>query len=73
MLSEDKLQEMVMDGKTAYIDPRYKKRSFSESKLVEIIPQCWIYNPRRRIDIFQLVNFLRNAVEENKQSTPHTI
>lgn len=57
---------MIKNGTTAYIDPRYQERSFAESKLVEIIPQCWTYDPRQRIDIFQLVNFLRNAVHENK-------
>ena len=57
---------MVMNGTIAYIDPRYRARSFAESKLVDIIPQCWTYDPRHRIDIFQLVNILRDAVEENK-------
>ena len=65
-LKENVAREMVKNGRTAYIDPRFNERSFAESKLVEIIPQCWTYNPRQRIDIFQLVNFLRNAVQENK-------
>jgi Uma2 family endonuclease len=55
-----------MNGMTAFIDPRYKQRSFAESKLAEIIPQCWIYDPNQRIDIFQLVNLLRIANEVNK-------
>lgn len=66
MLSLEKLKEAVMHGKTAFIDPRFQKRSFAESKLAEIIPLCWRYDPRQRIDIFQLVDLLRNAVEENK-------
>jgi hypothetical protein len=70
-LSEAKLQKMVMTGKTAFIDPRFKKRSFAESKLVEIIPLCWVYDPRKRIDIFQLVDFLREAVRENKVYKNH--
>ena len=57
---------MIKNGTTAFIDPRYNERSFAESKLVEIIPQCWIYDPRQRIDIFRLVDFLRIAVEESK-------
>ena len=63
-LTEDETQEMVKNGTTAYIDPRFKERSFAESKLAEIISQCWIYDPLQRIDIFQLVNFLYNAVQE---------
>ena len=65
-LTEDETQEMVKNGTTAYIDPRFKERSFAESKLAEIISQCWIYDPLQRIDIFQLVNFLYSAVQENK-------
>ena len=66
MLTEEETQAMVKNGTTAFIDPRYLERSFAESKLVEIIPQCWIYDPRQRIDIFQLVDFLHIAVNENK-------
>lgn len=66
-LTEVETQGMVMNGTTAFIDPRYKERSFAESKLVEIIPQCWIYDPRQRINIFRIVDFLRNAVQESKR------
>jgi hypothetical protein len=69
MLTEEETQEMIKNGTTASIDRRYKDRSFAESKLVEIIPQCWIYDPRQRIDIFQLVDYLRAAVEENSAYT----
>jgi hypothetical protein len=65
-LTEEETQEMVKNGTTAFIDPRYMERSFAESKLVEIIPLCWIYDPRQRIDIFQLVDLLRTAVDENQ-------
>jgi hypothetical protein len=64
--TEEELQEKLKKGETAYIDPRYKDRSFAESKLVEIIPLCWKFNPKHRIDIFRLVDILRNAVQENK-------
>ena len=71
MLTEEETQEVIKNGTTAYIDPRYKERRYAESKLVEIIPQCWIYDPRLRIDIFRLVHVLRNAVEENNAQMSH--
>ena len=29
--------------------------------------RCWEYEPEDRIDIFEVVDFLRKAVEENKR------
>ena len=57
---------MLHDGETAFIDPRFRDRSFAESKLVDIIPLCWKYDPDDRIDIFELVRLLREAVKENE-------
>lgn len=61
------IQKKIMRGKTGYIDPRYKESSFAEKKLAEIIPLCWLMDPDERIDIFDLVKFLREAVAENKK------
>ena len=58
--------QKVSKGMTAYLDPRYMNRTFAEAKLMEIIPQCWIYNAQQRIDIITLVEYLRNAVRENR-------
>ena len=57
----------VSEGLTGFIDPRYMNRSFAEAKLAEVIPQCWIYDARQRIDIIQLVDFLRIAVRQNSE------
>jgi hypothetical protein len=59
------VQARLMANQTAFIDPRYRNRSFAESKLVEIIEQCWTFDPNERIDIFELVELLRNLVQEN--------
>jgi hypothetical protein len=64
--TEEELQNKLKKGMTAFIDTRYKERSFAEAKLVEIIPLCWTYDPNQRIDIFQLVIILRKAVQENQ-------
>jgi hypothetical protein len=59
---------MVKNRKLPYIDPRYKERSFAEAKLIEIMKQCWTYERRNRIDVFTLVDLLRDAVEKNRQA-----
>jgi len=64
---DEVVQEKVIGGETAYIDPRYRQHSYPESILVHAIEQCWKYDPDERVDIFRLVEFLRSAVKENKQ------
>lgn len=59
------VQEKLINKETAYIDDRYRTRSYAEGQLVNIIEKCWIYDPRKRIDIFQVVKILRRAVKEN--------
>jgi serine/threonine protein kinase len=59
-----KMQHRLMDGEKAYIDPRYKERSLAEAKLVYIIDQCHEFDPEKRPSIFEVVEFLREAMEE---------
>ena len=66
---EQAVPRKVIEGLTGFIDPRYTNRSFAEAKLAEIIPRCWIYDAKQRIDIIHLVNFLRLAVQENGERT----
>jgi serine/threonine protein kinase len=61
------VQAKIIDGETPPIDPRYRGRSYAEGKLVEIIELCWEYDPDKRIDMFQVANFLREAVTENER------
>lgn len=61
------MQDEVIKGKIAYIDPRYETRSFAEQKLVEVMKKCWALKPKDRIDIFQAVRLLREATEQLKE------
>ena len=68
LLETSDVQEKISNGETPPIDPRYfNKRSFAERKLAEIIELCWVYDADRRIDMFHVVDFLRNAVQENER------
>ena len=58
------VQELVASGERAYVDPRYKERSLAEAKLVEIIEKCHEYYEIDRLSIFEVVDFLWQALEE---------
>jgi hypothetical protein len=60
-------QKKVIGGKTSFIDPRYRERSFIERNLVEIMEKCWVYEPEDRIDIFEVIRLLREVVAENEK------
>merc|ERR1712238_385539 len=59
-------QKTLKNGEHAYIDPRYRERSFGEGKLVDLIERCWIYDPFKRISMFDAVVFLKEAIRENE-------
>ena len=63
------VQKKLIDGETAFIDPRYKERSFAEKKLIELVEKTWIYNPDERINMFDAVDFLKHAIKENEMRT----
>jgi len=61
------MRDKIINGTLTSIDSRYKTHSFAEGKLVEIIQRIWEYNPRKRPSIFEIVQFLREAVEMNSK------
>ena len=58
------VQSMVINGTRALIDPRWRERSFIESKLVDVMEQCWKSDIHERMDIFQAVQKLREVKKE---------
>ena len=60
----EEVQHLVAKGVKPYIDPRYKERSLAEAKLVEIIEKCHEYYETDRPSIFEVVDFLWQALEE---------
>ncbi|CAB9500486.1 Probable serine/threonine-protein kinase [Seminavis robusta] len=60
------IQQMIKDGKTAVIDPRYVDSSFAEGKLVEVIFRCFEYDPELRADINEIWQMLKDAIAENE-------
>jgi len=70
-LRSKEVQERVKKGEKPYVDPRWRTRSFAEGKLVELIDRCFEYDPDKRIDIFETVQFLRAAVAENERHHLH--
>jgi len=64
---DQEVQKIAKKGQLPYIDPRYRTRSFAEGKLVEIMERCWEYEPDNRADIFEVSDFLTEAVIENRK------
>jgi serine/threonine protein kinase len=54
----EEVHEMVRNGKTPFVDSRYRNRSLEEAILVEIMEDCWSYNPKDRPDMISIVNRL---------------
>ncbi len=72
--SETVAKNRVKNGVKGRIDPRYfKERSLAEAKLAEIINRCWAFRPEDRPSIFEVVDFLRDALkQERKESGKHS-
>lgn len=62
---ESKIMQMTQEA-PPYLDPRYKTRSFIEGRLVLIMEKCHKMEPSERVDIFEVVRYLR----ETKQLAP---
>jgi len=54
----------VVAGQTAFVDDRYRSKSFISKSLVEIMEKCWTFIPDDRIDIFEVVRLLRKTKSE---------
>ena len=64
------LRNKIGNGNFTNIDPRYKNHSFAEGKLVDIIERIWKFNPSERPSIFDVVHFLREAVDIDNKMSP---
>ena len=56
-----------------YIDPRYKTRSFIESRMYDIMKRCHQMKAKDRVDIFEVVRYLketRRLHQEEQQGGP---
>mmetsp|Transcript_31337 Transcript_31337/g.40537 ORF Transcript_31337/g.40537 Transcript_31337/m.40537 type:complete len:270 (+) Transcript_31337:2-811(+) len=61
---DGEVHKKLIGGDLAFVDPRWKDRSYEERKLVELLPKCWAYDPDERISIFDAVKYLRQAIED---------
>ena len=59
-----------MDGKIPFIDPRYRARSPAESKLVDVLERCYVYDAEERASMFELAASLRETFDELQKLEP---
>jgi len=62
-------KKRIKQGIRSFIDSRYKTRSFEESKLVEIIESCWMYQAEDRPSMQEIITKLEDALDsiDNKK------
>jgi serine/threonine protein kinase len=65
------IQRKLLHHERAYVDPRWRTRSFIEGKLVEIMERTWEHDPTIRTSIFEVVKFLLRAKDEHLQKQKH--
>lgn len=58
------VQKLVINGTQAFVDKRFRTRSFIEGELVKLMERCWTYIPEKRPSIFEAVDFLKKTVKE---------
>uniref|UniRef100_A0A7S3PTU5 Protein kinase domain-containing protein n=1 Tax=Chaetoceros debilis TaxID=122233 RepID=A0A7S3PTU5_9STRA len=61
------LEKKILDGEKPYLDPRYKGRDWIQDRLILIMERCWEFEPDERVDIFEIVSFLRHTLEAAKK------
>jgi serine/threonine protein kinase len=61
-------QKRVKSGEKPWIDPRYHNGDLAEAKLAEIIPRCFEHSPEQRPSVFDLVGWLREAINEVRKA-----
>jgi serine/threonine protein kinase len=67
----NEVQEMIKKGFKPFIDERYRTSSLEEAILVDIMEECWAFNPEDRPEIKALVKRLQVAclkLENSKTS-----
>ena len=57
-------QKKILAGELPFVDDRYRNRSIAEGRLVQVMEECWKFDPKDRIDIFHVVERLRDALDE---------
>lgn len=65
---ESEIQKTMIDNGAPYIDPRYRKRSFIERRLVDIMAKCHKLDSEERPSIFEIVEFLRETKHIHEQT-----
>jgi hypothetical protein len=59
-VSHDKIQDDIIAGKRPFVDDRYRKRSYIEEQLINIMVQCWHEKRNERPLMSSVVASLKN-------------
>ncbi len=57
----DTIQDAIIEGKRPFVDDRYRKRSFIEQMLIEVMERCWAPRRQDRPAISYIVEILKRV------------
>jgi Protein kinase domain len=69
--SHTRIRRLVTRGAKPFVDDRYRTRSFIEGELVKIMEECWRFQPEDRPNIFEIVQYLRETIQQSKHHKNH--
>ena len=59
--NDDEIQSATLRGERPYLHPDFRTRSLIERRLTEIMDLCHVLEPKDRVDIFTVVQHLRET------------
>lgn len=60
--------KIIEERERPFVDPRYRGRSKILDKMIEVMEQCWEWDPDRRVSVFEVVRQLRQLKESIHKS-----
>jgi Protein kinase domain len=69
--SHNQIRRLVKQGAKPFVDDRYRARSFIEGELVNLMEECWRFEPKDRPTIFEIVKYLRGIIQQSKHYNHH--
>ena len=65
-IDHHEVRENILNGRRPSIDKRYRKGTFIERRLVEIMERMWAGDPAKRPEIFEVVQFLKVTADSQQ-------
>jgi hypothetical protein len=61
LIHQADIENKALSGEPPFLDPRFRTRSLVEKRMSDIMDQCHKFNPKDRVDIFEVVRYLHET------------